>query len=101
MQKVYLLLRNNTQTGPHSLEELAQLNLKPLDLVWVEGKSYGWSYPIEIDVLKPLVEPQEKFDQNPEPVTFTPLYNAPSQADKKEISLCKHAYGNTGCLTTK
>jgi hypothetical protein len=55
MQKVYLLLRNNQQTGPHSLEELLQLGIKPLDLVWVEGKSYGWSYPSEIDTLKPFV----------------------------------------------
>ena len=55
MQKVYLLLRNNKQTGPHSLEDLLQLNLKPFDLVWVEGRSAGWSYPSEIDALKPYV----------------------------------------------
>jgi hypothetical protein len=55
MQKVYLLLRNNQQTGPHSLEELLQLNVKPFDLIWVEGKSYGWSYPSEIETLKPFV----------------------------------------------
>jgi hypothetical protein len=56
MEKVYLLLRNNQQTGPHSLEELLQLQLKPKDLVWVEGKSYGWSYPTEIDTLQPYVK---------------------------------------------
>ncbi|MGZ3897969.1 MAG: hypothetical protein ACXVML_14610 [Flavisolibacter sp.] len=55
MQKVYLLLRNNQQTGPHSLEELLQLGLKPFDLVWVEGKSYGWAYPSEIENLKPFL----------------------------------------------
>jgi hypothetical protein len=55
MQKVYLLLRNNQQTGPHSLDELMQLDLQPFDLIWVEGKSYGWSYPSEIDTLKPFV----------------------------------------------
>lgn len=55
MQKVYLLLRNNQQTGPHTLEELLNLDLKPFDLVWVEGKSYGWSYPSEIETLKPFV----------------------------------------------
>src|SRR5215203_1955764 len=52
MQKPYSLLRNNKQSGPYSLEELLHLNLKPFDLVWVEGKSGGWSYPIEIDALK-------------------------------------------------
>lgn len=55
MQKVYLLLRNNQQTGPHSLDELMELGLQPFDLIWVEGKSYGWSYPSEIDTLKPFV----------------------------------------------
>jgi len=56
MQKPYSLLRNNKQSGPYSLEELLLLNLKPFDLVWVEGKSGGWSYPTEIDALKQHVE---------------------------------------------
>ncbi|MGZ5286433.1 MAG: hypothetical protein ACXWB9_04570 [Flavisolibacter sp.] len=51
MQKIYLLLRNNKQTGPHSLEEMQQLTLLPSDLVWVEGKSVGWSSPAEIPAL--------------------------------------------------
>ncbi|MGZ3854421.1 MAG: hypothetical protein ACXVBX_16625, partial [Flavisolibacter sp.] len=55
MQKVYLLLRNNKQTGPYSLEELLQLNLKPFDLVWVDGRSAAWQYPFEIPSLKPYV----------------------------------------------
>lgn len=41
--------------GPYTLEELLQLQLKPLDLVWVEGRSAGWSYPSEIDHLKSFV----------------------------------------------
>jgi hypothetical protein len=55
MQKVYLLLRSNKQTGPYSLEELLQLNLKPFDLVWVEGRTAAWQYPSEIPSLKPYV----------------------------------------------
>ncbi|MEJ7767175.1 MAG: hypothetical protein WKF89_05150 [Chitinophagaceae bacterium] len=55
MNKVYLLLRNNHKTGPHSLEEFTQMGLKPLDLIWIEGKSLTWSYPSEIGVLKPYV----------------------------------------------
>lgn len=55
MSKVYLLLRNNKQSGPHSLEELLKLGLKPMDLIWVEGKSFGWSYPSEIQSLKSYV----------------------------------------------
>lgn len=59
MQKVYLLLRNNKQQGPYSLEELLQQNLKNFDLVWVEGKSAGWRYPSEIDQLKTFLNREE------------------------------------------
>jgi hypothetical protein len=52
MQKVYLLLRNNQQTGPFTVDELLQHNLKSTDLVWEEGRSFGWSYPHEINSLK-------------------------------------------------
>ncbi len=52
MNKIYLLLRNNKQTGPYNIEELGQLSLKTTDLIWVEGKSAGWRNPIEIDALK-------------------------------------------------
>lgn len=55
MQKIYLLLRNNKQSGPFNLDDLLQLKLKPFDLIWVEGKSGGWSYPTEIDALKDYV----------------------------------------------
>ena len=55
MHKVYLLLRNNRQTGPYSLDELLKLNLKPFDLVWVDGRSAAWRYPGEIDTLKAYV----------------------------------------------
>lgn len=52
MQKAYLLLRNNQQTGPYSREEILQLQLRPFDLVWVEGESAAWQYPGEIKSLQ-------------------------------------------------
>lgn len=55
MQKVYLLLRNNKQSGPYSLDELVGLGLKPFDLVWVDGRSAAWRYPSEVETLKPYV----------------------------------------------
>ena len=55
MQKVYLLLRSNQQTGPFSLEELLQFDLKPYDLIWIEGRSAGWYYPQEIPALQPFL----------------------------------------------
>jgi hypothetical protein len=62
MKKVYLLLRNNQQTGPYSFEELLELHLKAFDLVWVEGKSCGWRYPNEIETLKTFFPAPETID---------------------------------------
>ncbi|MEJ0105058.1 MAG: hypothetical protein WDO19_22010 [Bacteroidota bacterium] len=66
----YLLLRNNKESGPYSLEGLVQLGLKPYDLVWVEGRSAAWRYPSEVDDLKfyaPVVEeqPYDRFYKRP------------------------------------
>ena len=55
MDKIYLLLRNNKQTGPHNVEELKQIVLKTTDLIWVEGKSAGWRNPMEVDTLTSYV----------------------------------------------
>jgi len=82
MQKVYLLLRNNKQTGPYSFEELLQLHLKPHDLIWVEGKSYGWRYPTEVETLKPyftipdVPQPQAASSSPVEPTVTTPVIPA-------------------------
>ena len=56
MYQSYLLLRNNEQTGPYSLEQLLQLDLKPFDLVWEEGRSAAWRYPGEIESLQSFIE---------------------------------------------
>ena len=55
MQKIYVLLRNDQQTGPYSLQEIIQFDLKPHDLIWMEGKSAGWYYPQEIGALHPYL----------------------------------------------
>jgi hypothetical protein len=67
----YLLLRNNKQSGPYSLQQLVSSGLKPYDLVWVEGKSAAWRYPSEVDGLKaysPATEeqPYDRFYKKPE-----------------------------------
>lgn len=57
----YLLLRDNKQSGPYSVEELIAKGLKPYDLVWQDGKSAAWRYPSEIADFKgfaPVVEEQ-------------------------------------------
>jgi hypothetical protein len=57
----YLLLRDNKQSGPYSVDELKTKGLKPYDLVWLDGKSAAWRYPSEIEELRsfaPAVEEQ-------------------------------------------
>lgn len=66
----YLLLRNNKESGPYSLEDLVSLGLKAYDLVWVKGKSAAWRYPGEIPELQewaPAVEeqPYDRFFKKP------------------------------------
>src|SRR5580704_3689684 len=62
---MYLLLRDNKQSGPYSFDELKTKGLKAYDLVWVEGRSAAWRYPSEIAELKafaPSVE-EQPFDR--------------------------------------
>jgi hypothetical protein len=61
----YLLLRDNKESGPYSLDDLLAMGLKAYDLVWVQGKSAAWRYPSEIEELKavaPAVE-EQPFDR--------------------------------------
>lgn len=61
----YLLLRDNKQTGPYTLEEIQLKGFKPYDLIWVEGKSAGWRYPGELPefaTIAPMVE-EQPFDR--------------------------------------
>jgi hypothetical protein len=64
MRKVYLLLRNNRQSGPFTIDELWQQQLKPTDMIWVEGKSTAWAYLTEVELL-----PGEHISEEPPPVS--------------------------------
>jgi hypothetical protein len=48
MNKVYLLMRNNTIWGPFSIDELLQQHLTSTDLIWIEGRSVAWCSPSQI-----------------------------------------------------
>jgi hypothetical protein len=93
----YLLLRNNKESGPHSVDDLRQLGLKPYDLVWVQGKSAAWRYPSEIDDLKsfaPIVEeqPYDRFYKKPSTETkeeYTPPVREPQPIQKEELPTIK------------
>jgi hypothetical protein len=74
----YLLLRDNKEAGPFSLDELLKLGLKPYDLVWISGRSAAWRYPSEINELKayaPEVEEQpfDRFFKKPGAATADPV----------------------------
>lgn len=56
----YLLLRNNKESGPHTLQALLTMGLRPYDLVWVEGRSAAWRYPSEVEELKPHAQAVEE-----------------------------------------
>src|ERR1043165_924598 len=78
----YLLLRNNKQAGPYTLDEIRAMSLKAYDLVWVEGKSAAWRYPGEIEELKsfsPPVEEQpfDRFFKKPVQAQEEPMRTAP------------------------
>ena len=88
---MYLLLRNNKQTGPHSLEELKNMGLKAYDLVWLEGKSAAWRYPCEIDELSAFAPPVEeqpfdRFYKRPAQTAATTTAAGPSIAGKPAVS---------------
>jgi hypothetical protein len=53
--RAYRLLRNNKEEGPFTAEEIIQKNLKPYDLIWIDGRSAAWSYPGELAEFKSYV----------------------------------------------
>lgn len=61
----YLLLRDNKENGPYTLEQLLSFGLKAYDLVWINGRSAAWRYPSEIEELKPYapVVEEQPFDR--------------------------------------
>jgi hypothetical protein len=79
MQRVYLLLRKNHQTGPYTIDELLQQQLLETDLIWVQGTSQAWSFPWEVPELKEVLQNS----QNPEDVQI-PARPASSSVDELE-----------------
>lgn len=84
MQKVYVLLRGEKQTGPYSLEEIIQFDLKPYDLIWIEGKSAGWYYPQEIGDLHPYLSFLPKKPVSEKATTKNVFVSLPSEPKKEE-----------------
>src|SRR5215216_4074246 len=51
MERIYLLLRDNQQTGPFTIGELLQQQLRPSDMIWIEGRSTAWTYLSELELI--------------------------------------------------
>jgi hypothetical protein len=99
----YLLLRDNKQLGPLTLDQLLEKGIKAYDLVWVEGKSAAWRYPSELEELKafaPVVEEQpfDRFYKRPaaENKSMTPVKKEPVvQQNEPKPALVESPYANT------
>jgi hypothetical protein len=83
----YLLLRNNKESGPFTLEEIKAMSLKSYDLLWVVGKSAAWRYPGEIIELMGFAPPvPEQFSDGPVKKKQPDISTADSTANKKSDS---------------
>ena len=92
MPTTYLLLRNNKQTGPHSLDELLQLSLQPHDLVWVEGRSAGWCYPSEVELLKPYITTEKETLPTAAATDYSKKTTTASDTTKPVFKNASHIY---------
>jgi hypothetical protein len=92
--KKYLLLRNNQESGPHSIEQLASVGLFPLDLIWIEDESMAWKHPDEIEELKHFISysdtPQYRMQEKSEKI----FVSLPANFSKKSRSEMKEEYAS-------
>jgi hypothetical protein len=90
----YLLLRDNKQSGPFTVDDLRVKGLKPYDLVWLEGKSAAWRYPSEIEELMPFapVVEEQPFDR---------FYKKPSQANSGNNNNVTAQPGNANVVSSQ
>lgn len=79
----YILLRDNKETGPFSLDALQQTGLKPTDLIWIECQSMNWRHPHEINELKGLVAD----DSTSAPVEIKEQITIVDESKTREVTL--------------
>jgi hypothetical protein len=90
--KSYILLRNNKESGPFTLQELKEYGLTYSDLVWIEGESTSWSHPSEIRGLKTLTSQGIKKAVPGCSKDTTPLLT-PSEASQSQVWEPESSYG--------
>ncbi|MBL7748494.1 MAG: hypothetical protein JNM19_13740, partial [Chitinophagaceae bacterium] len=77
MNNTYILLRNNSESTPLSLEDLERIGLLPTDLLWVECQSVCWQHPHEIPSLKHLAYSTASSQPKPVPEELQEKYALP------------------------
>lgn len=89
--KEYLILRKNVQSGPFNLNDLVSMQLQPTDLIWVEGVSFNWRYPEEIEELASYVnnKPRETMVVTMPTPTSVPILEMESAARSKAVIAIK------------
>jgi hypothetical protein len=103
---MYLLLRDNKQSGPYTADELKEKGLKAYDLVWVEGRSAAWRYPSEIDELSafaPAVEEQpfDRFFKRPAVAASASAVPAVAQPQGKAAITVTHTATSSNPATRR
>jgi hypothetical protein len=77
----YLLLRNNKESGPFTIEEMKEMSLQSYDLLWVVGKSASWRYPAEIAELKSFAPPLPEQPKDPVYKKYMPGNTTPEYSN--------------------
>jgi hypothetical protein len=94
--KKYLLLRDNRQSGPHTIEQLGSIQLFPMDLIWIEDESTSWQHPEEIEELKNLVGSLSSFEtrsfSDKNDSVYVSLPSNFSQKNRDEVTLEHSAF---------
>jgi hypothetical protein len=91
MESVYLLLRNNQQTGPFTIGELLQQQLKPSDMIWIEGKSTAWTYLSELELIPHLTN-YEVQEQKPSPKTHDEIERKAEELRQRILTSAPKTY---------
>jgi hypothetical protein len=89
MSRVYRLLRNNKELGPFSIGELLGQQLRPSDMLWIEGESTAWCYLREIEL---TLSHQENKSTSKSPASFSERAQLENRSDelRRNIMHYKH-----------
>jgi hypothetical protein len=100
METRYLLLRNNKQTGPYTIDELIEQQLKPTDLIWTEGQSRSWMHPYEMDEFTPTFSKSVKPKTVVVPKKEKPFVSKPADCVYKE-TISKNVQQESNLVNTE